>query len=402
MTKSIDQVDLSGRVALVRVDFNVPLAEEDGRWTVADDTRIRAALPTIQKIIESGGKAVLMSHLGRPSGEVEPRFSLAPVATHLDGLVDAPVRFVPSTVGEVVSEAIAKIPFPGILVLENTRFLPGEKKNDADLAKRLAALCDVYVNDAFGSAHRAHASTVGVADFASEKVMGYLLATEVAYLSQLDESAERPFVAVLGGAKVSDKIGVIEALLARVDRLLIGGAMSYTLLKAKGLSTGQSLVEEDKLELAADLLRTAEDKIVLPVDHVAGESFDNDTETSIVGPGIPDDLMGLDIGPETIERYSEILAGARTVVWNGPMGVFEMSSFANGTYAIAEALAGITARGALTVVGGGDSVAAVQKSGFAQSVSHVSTGGGAMLEFVEGKALPGIIALSQSSDSERD
>jgi phosphoglycerate kinase len=287
------------------------------------------------------------------------------------------------------------MPFPGVLVLENTRFKPGEKANDPELSKQLAELANVYVNDAFGSAHRAHASTVGVADFISESAMGYLMAKEVAYLSQLDEGAERPFVAVLGGAKVSDKIAVIESLLTKVDRLLIGGAMSYTLLRAKGVSTGKSLVEDDKVDLASDLLKRAGDKIALPVDHVAGAEFENDTESSVVGPGIPDDLMGLDIGPATIDQYRKVLESARTIVWNGPMGVFELSNFANGTVAIAKAMAEATERGALTIVGGGDSVAAIQKSGFAQSVSHVSTGGGAMLEYLEGKPLPGIAALDR-------
>ena len=393
--KNIDQIDFSGRTALVRVDFNVPQDTKDGRRTVSDDTRIRAALPTIQKILDDGGRVALMSHLGRPSGAPDPEFSLAPVASHLDMLIEAPVQFVPDTVGDVVKEAISQTPFPGVLVLENTRFKPGEKSNDPELSKQLAELANIYVNDAFGSAHRAHASTVGVAEFISESAMGYLMAKEVAYLSQLDDGADRPFVAVLGGAKVSDKIGVIESLVTKVDDLLIGGAMSYTLLRAQGESVGKSLVEEDKIEVASDLLKRAGEKIVLPVDHLAGAEFDNDTESSVVGPGIPHDLMGLDIGPETTEKYRKILESARTIVWNGPMGVFEMPNFAAGTEAIAKALAEATERGALTVVGGGDSVAAIQKAGFSQSVSHVSTGGGAMLEYLEGKPLPGIAALDQ-------
>jgi phosphoglycerate kinase len=395
--KGIDEIDFKGRTALVRVDFNVPRKKDGGRHVVSDDTRIRAALPTIRKIVESGGKAVLMSHLGRPSGQPDPELSLAPVASHLGGLIDAPVHFVPATVGAVVQEAIGQTPAVGVLVLENTRFLPGEKANDRDLSQAMAALADIYVNDAFGSAHRAHASTVGVAEFMEETAMGYLMAREVAYLSQLDESAEHPFVAVLGGAKVSDKIGVIESLLDQVDYVLIGGAMSYTLLRARGITTGKSLVEEDKISLAADLLAAAGEKIVLPVDHVAGQTFDNETDTAIVGPGIPDESLGLDIGPATIEKYRGILAAARTVVWNGPMGVFEMSKFSAGTFAVAEALADATKLGALTVVGGGDSVAAIHQSGYSQLVSHVSTGGGAMLEYVEGKALPGIVALSRGS-----
>jgi phosphoglycerate kinase len=322
---------------------------------------------------------------------------LAVVASYLDGLIEAPVQFVPATVGDVVREAISQTPMSSVLVLENTRFLPGEKKNDPDLSRALASLGDVYVNDAFGSAHRAHASTVGVAEYIGEAAMGYLMAKEVAYLSQLDESAERPFVAVLGGAKVSDKIGVIESLLDKVDYLLIGGAMSYTLLRARGITTGSSLVEEDKIDLARDILAAAGDKVLLPSDHVAGASFSNDTESSTVGPGIPDDLMGLDIGPATVKTYREILSTARTIIWNGPMGVFEMSNFAAGTFAIAKALADATKKGALTVVGGGDSVAAIQQSGYSQLVSHVSTGGGAMLEYVQGKSLPGIVALSREA-----
>lgn len=392
---NIDQVDFGDRTALVRVDFNVPLENKEGRRVVADDTRIRAALPTIRKILNDGGKAVLMSHLGRPSGQPDPELSLSPVASHLGSLIDVPVHFVPDTVGDVVKQAIAQTPSPGVLVLENTRFKPGEESNDGDLSRALAELADVYVNDAFGSAHRAHASTVGVTEFIEESVMGYLMAEEVAYLSQLDSSAERPFVAVLGGAKVSDKIGVIESLLDRVDSLLIGGAMSYTLLRAKGVGTGKSLVEEDKFDVAASLLKRAGDKLILPVDHVVGAEFENETESSVVGPGIPEDRIALDIGPATIERYRETLSSARTVVWNGPMGVFEMPNFAKGTFAIAEALARQTERGALTVVGGGDSVAAIQKSGHAHSVSHVSTGGGAMLEYLEGKALPGLAALDR-------
>lgn len=393
--KSIDQLELAGRTVLVRVDFNVPQKDENGRRVVADDTRIRAALPTIRKIVGDGGKAILMSHLGRPSGSPDPAFSLAPVASHLDTLIDVAVHFVSATTGDIVKEAVAQTPTPGILVLENTRFLPGEKKNDSELARELAELADIYVNDAFGSAHRAHASTVGVAEYAKESAMGYLMAKEVAYLSQLDDSAKRPFVAVLGGAKVSDKIGVIEALLAKVDHLLIGGAMSYTLLKAQGVAVGKSLVEEDKLDVAKDLLNKGGAKIILPSDHLAGREFSNDTETEVVTPGIPDDMMGLDIGPATVARYKEFLGAAETIVWNGPMGVFEMPSFAKGTFAVAEALAAATKRGALTVVGGGDSVAAIQQSGFSQAVSHVSTGGGAMLEYVEGKILPGIAALEQ-------
>ena len=392
--QSIDNVDIRGKTVLVRVDFNVPLkGPSPDDLEVTDDTRIRAALPTIRRIVGAGSKAVLMSHLGRPKDGSDPAFSLEPVARHLATLIDAPIRFVPVTTGPTVEEAIEQIPEGGIIVLENTRFLPGEKKNDEELSRQMAALADLYVNDAFGSAHRAHASTVGVAEFVEHKAMGYLLATEVAYLSQLDDAAKRPFVAVLGGAKVSDKIGVIKAMLQKVDRLLIGGAMSYTLLKAKGHQVGKSLVEDDKLELAKTILLEGGEKLVLPSDHIAAVAFDNDAEHGPCGIDIPADRIGVDIGPNTVARYSEILAEAQTIVWNGPMGVFEKPNFAGGTNAIAEALAKATRRGALTVVGGGDSVTAITQAGLASAVSHVSTGGGAMLEFLEGKDLPGIVAL---------
>lgn len=391
--KGLDQLDLAGRTALVRVDFNVPLRLENGRRVVADDTRIRAALPTIRKIVSSGGRAVLVSHLGRPKDGPDPDLSLAPIAAYLSTLVDVPVHFVPNTVGDVVLEAIAQTPAPGVLVLENSRFLKGEKANDPELAEALALLGDVYVNDAFGTAHRAHATTVGVALLIPERAMGYLMAQEVAYLSQLDSSAERPYVAILGGAKVSDKIGIVRSLIDQVDSLLIGGAMSYTLLKAKGIEVGTSLVEDDRIDLARELIAEAGTKLILPTDHVVGAAFANETESSVTGPDIPKDRMGLDIGPDTIRLYREIVEKARTIVWNGPMGVFEMSNFASGTIQIGASLAEATKRGALTVVGGGDSVAAIRQSGFANLVSHVSTGGGAMMDFIEGKLLPGIEAL---------
>jgi phosphoglycerate kinase len=392
--QSIDNVDIRGKTVLVRVDFNVPLqGTPPDDLEVADDTRIRAALPTIRRIVGAGSKAVLMSHLGRPKDAPDPALSLEPVARHLATLVTAPVRFVPVTVGPIAEEAIEQIPDGGIVVLENTRFLPGEKKNDEELSQQMAALADIYVDDAFGSAHRAHASTVGVTKFIEQKAMGYLLATEVAYLSQLDDAAKRPFVAILGGAKVSDKIGVLKSLLQKVDKLLVGGAMSYTLLKAKGHGVGKSLVEDDKIELALSLIEEAGDKLVLPSDHIAAVALDNDAEHGPCGLDIPRDRIGVDIGPATVSRFAAILSEAQTIVWNGPMGVFEKPNFAAGTNAIAEALAKATKRGALTVVGGGDSVAAITQAGLASSVSHVSTGGGAMLDFLEGKDLPGIIAL---------
>ncbi len=392
---TIDDLDVKGKRVLVRVDFNVPLKEdEQGNLVVADDTRIREAMPTIRTLMQAGAKVILMSHLGRPKGQPDPKYSLAPVARRLEELLGVRVRFVSNIAGEAVRQAIHSMPEGGLLLLENTRFHAGETKNDPELARQLAELADVYVNDAFGSAHRAHASTEGVAHYVKQAAMGYLMKREVEYLSRLLENPEHPFVAILGGAKVSDKIGVIKNLLPRVDRLLIGGAMSYTFLKALGHNVGASRVEEDRLEEARQLYEEASGKILLPVDHVVAPEFSNEAPTQIVECDIPDGLMGLDIGPKTIERYREEILQARTVVWNGPMGVFEMPNFAKGTFAIAEALAEATDQGALTVVGGGDSVAAITQAGYADRVSHVSTGGGAMLEFLEGKKLPGLVALT--------
>ncbi len=392
---SIDDLDLKGKRVLVRVDFNVPLKEAGGAQQVTDDTRIRAALPTIRKITSSGGKAILMSHLGRPKGGPDPKYSMAPVAEYLKTVIDAPVTFVPETTGEQVQQAIAGLPEGGILVLENTRFLGGETKNDETIARQLGELADVYVNDAFGSAHRAHASTEGVTRFVGQSAMGYLLKKEVDYLGRVLESPEKPFVGVLGGAKVSDKIGVIESLLGRVDSLLIGGAMSYTFLKALGHNVGASRVEDDKLDVARDLYERAGGRIVLPVDHVVAAEFSNDAAQQTVEGDIPEGMMGLDIGPKSVEQYRRKLMAAKTIVWNGPMGVFEMPNFAKGTLAVAQTLADATEQGALTVVGGGDSVAAITQAGFEDRVSHVSTGGGAMLEFLEGITLPGVAALAR-------
>jgi phosphoglycerate kinase len=387
---SLEDLDVHGLRVLVRVDFNVPL--NDGE--VGDDTRIRAALPTIRAITSGGGKAILMSHLGRPKGEPDPALTLAPVAERLQELLDERVHFVSNTVGPAVERAVAELPDRGVLLLENTRFQPGETKNDPDFAGRLAMLGDLYVNDAFGAAHRAHASTEGVTRHAARSAMGLLMKKELDHLSRLIEAPEHPYVAVLGGAKVSDKIGVIENLLGRVDALLIGGAMSYTFLEALGNDVGDSRVEEDKVDVAADLFDRARGKINLPVDHVAADAFDNDAPHRAVDQDIPAGLMGLDIGPKTVEAYRSSILSARTVVWNGPMGVFEMSSYARGTFAVAEAMAEATDAGAFTVVGGGDSVAAITEAGYEDRVAHVSTGGGAMLEFLEGKTLPGVRALS--------
>lgn len=386
----LKDLDVGGRKVLVRVDFNVPL---DGS-TVTDDTRIRAALPTVMSITERGGAAILCAHLGRPKGEPDPEFTLAPVASHLAGLLGRPVQFVTSLTGPN-AQAFAEDLQPGeVLLLENTRFDARETRNDAALSAELAALADLYVNDAFGAAHRAHASTEGVAHLVDQAAMGLLVEKEVDYLSRLLGEPDRPFVAVLGGAKVSDKIGIIEQLLDRVDTLLIGGAMSYTFLKAQGVSVGSSLVEDDKLDVATDLLQRAGDRIRIPSDHVVADRFAADAERQTVEGAIPDGWMGVDIGPETVRAYSALIEDASTVIWNGPMGVFEMEAFAAGTNAVADALARSTDSGCLSVVGGGDSVAAITQAGYEDRISHVSTGGGAMLEFLEGKVLPGIAALT--------
>lgn len=387
---SLDDLSLKGRRVLVRVDFNVPL---DGQ-TITDDTRIRGALPTIRAILERGGTPILMSHLGRPKGAPDPAFSLAPVAAHLRTLLDTPVVFCEATVGDEAEQAITNAPEGAVVLLENTRFHDGETKNDPVFSQKLAALGDVFVSDAFGAAHRAHASTVGVTEFVEQSAMGYLLQREVEVLGDALEAPERPFVAVLGGAKVSDKLGVIKALLTKVDRLLIGGAMSYTFLKGLGHNVGGSKVEDELTEEAFRLYDGARDRIVLPTDHVVADAFDNDAERRVVEGEIGEG-MALDIGPQTREQYRSILLDAKTVLWNGPMGVFEMEHFAAGTLAVAEALAEATREhGARTIVGGGDSVAAVTQAGYDDDVSHVSTGGGAMLEFIEGEDLPGIAALT--------
>jgi phosphoglycerate kinase len=389
---SLSDLDLAGKRVLVRVDFNVPM---EGT-AITDDTRIRGALPTIRTIAEAGGRAILMSHLGRPKGGPDPKYSLRPVAEHLGKLLGQEVRFSEDATGADAQAAVEALPAGGVLVLENTRFLPGEEANDESLSRHLAALADVYVNDAFGSAHRAHASTEGVVRFVDAVAAGHLMQKEVDYLGRLLEQPERPFVAVLGGAKVSDKIAVIENLLDRCDRLLIGGAMAYTLLRAQGHAVGASKVEEDRLDLARNLLERAGDRLALPTDHVVADRFAEDAATQVVAGNVPEGWMGLDIGPETATRYRDEILRAKTVVWNGPMGVFEMPPFATGTLRVAEALAEATARGALTVVGGGDSVAAVVETGLEERLSHVSTGGGAMLEFLEGRTLPGVATLERA------
>ena len=394
---TLDDVNLRGKRVLIRVDFNVPLdTDEDGSPAVADDTRIRAALPTIRHVLDQQGKVILISHLGRPGGQPNPDLSLACVAEHLGTLLEERVRFSSNTVGDTVEEVVDGMNEGSVILLENTRFDSGEKGNDESFARGLAALADVYVNDAFGAAHRAHASTAGVAEFVDVAVMGRLMEAEIDALTRVRDNPDHPMVAILGGAKVSDKLGTIRALSDSADHLLIGGAMSYTFLKALGRDVGTSRVEEDRLDTAESLYEDAEGRIVLPSDHVVADALDEDADASVVGEDIPDDLMGLDIGPETVETYRKALSEAETIVWNGPMGVFEIEQFSKGTMAVAEAVADATDDGAFSVVGGGDSVSALSRSGFTDRISHVSTGGGAMLTFLEGAPLPGIEALSDA------
>lgn len=386
---TLSQLDLEGKRVLVRVDFNVPLSNGH----VEDDTRIRAALPTIRHIIDQGGMPILVSHLGRPKGGPDPAWSMAPVGKHLASLVNATVMVAPAVVGQVVEELSRSLAPGEILLLENVRFEEGETRNDPALADQLAALAVVYVNDAFGTAHRAHASTEGVAHRVAQKAPGFLMQAELDTLGKVAHHPDHPFVAIVGGAKVSDKIGIIEKLLESVDELLIGGAMAYTFLKAQGVETGTSLTEDDRLDLAQGLMRRAGKRLHLPTDHVCAEAFAADAPSKTVEGAIPVGWMGLDIGPETAKAYRAVIVKAQTVIWNGPMGVFEMDAFAKGTHGIAEAVVAATDAGAFTVVGGGDSVAAIVGAGLADRVSHVSTGGGAMLELLEGKELPGVKAL---------
>lgn len=394
---TLDDLDVRGKRVLIRVDFNVPLdTSEDGSPTVADDTRIREALPTIRHILDNDGKAILVSHLGRPGGQPNPDLSLASVADHLGTLLEERVRFSSNTVGETVEQVIDGMNDGSVILLENTRFDSGEKANDEAFAQALAALADVYVNDAFGAAHRAHASTAGVAKFVDRSAMGRLMEKEIEALTRVRDHPDHPMVAILGGSKVSDKLGTIQALSKTADHLLIGGAMSYTFLKGLGHKIGTSRVEEDRLDTAESLYDHADGAIVLPSDHVVAEAPDPDSESSVVKGDIPEDRMGLDIGPTTIETYRKALSGAKTIVWNGPMGVFEIEQFANGTTSIAQAVAEATDNGAFSVVGGGDSVSALGRAGYTDRVSHVSTGGGAMLTFLEGASLPGIEALTDA------
>ncbi|RPJ69527.1 MAG: phosphoglycerate kinase [Desulfobacteraceae bacterium] len=394
---TVDDIDVRGKRVLMRVDFNVPL--KGGK--VADETRIRAALPTIRKIIGDGGKLILMSHLGRPKGAPVPDMSLAPCAEALGRLLGKPVAFAADCVGPAAESAAARLAPGEVLLLENLRFHPEEEKNAPGFAGQLAALGEIYVNDAFGTAHRAHASTEGVTRYFRQSAAGYLMLKELAYLGEALSRAARPYVAVLGGAKISGKIDVIANLLPKVDTILIGGGMAFTFLKAKGLEVGGSLIEEDKVELARRLLADGAGKIILPVDFLATDTLDVKARTvgvlkEVAATAIPAAWKGVDIGPKSIAAFRAVLKGAKTVVWNGPMGVFEIDATARGTLAVGEIMAEITAGGAVTVIGGGDSAAAVEKAGMADMVSHVSTGGGASLEFIEGKTLPGVAALSDA------
>ncbi len=385
--------ELQGKRVLVRVDFNVPL---DEKQNITDDTRIRAALPTIKYLCDKGGKIVLVSHLGRPKAGPDDKLRLAPVAAKLSQLIGKPVAYVKDSVGPEVEAAVAKLKAGDILLLENVRFYKDEEKNDPAFAKKLASLADVYVNDAFGTAHRAHASTEGVTKYL-KGYAGFLMEKEIKFLGQLLENPARPFVAILGGAKVSGKIDVIENLLSKVNTLIIGGGMAYTFFKARGVDVGKSLVEEDKIGLAREILKKAIDKgvpLMLPIDHVVADKFDANADSKIVTrAGIPTEWQGMDIGPETITKFGHAIKKAKTIFWNGPMGVFEFDKFSKGTTAIAKMVAEATAGGAVSVIGGGDSVAAVEKAGLADKMTHISTGGGASLEFVEGKTLPGIACL---------
>ncbi|MBP2671432.1 MAG: pgk [candidate division NC10 bacterium] len=393
-TLTIDDVVLGGKKVLIRVDFNVPMTAD---LKVADDTRIVESLPTIRKVLDSGASAILMSHLGRPKGKPTVEFSLAPVAEHLGKLLNRPVKFAPDCLGAETEKMVQSLKPGECLLLENLRFYGQEEKNDLDFAKKLASYGEVYVNDAFGTAHRAHASTEGVTRFLKPSVAGYLMKKEIEYLGAAVSEPRRPYVAILGGAKISGKIDVIENLLPKVDVLVIGGGMAFTFFQAQGYEIGDSLVEQDKVALARKILEDSKAKrmrLILPVDCVIADKLDNNAQRKVVPvTKIPAGWRGLDIGPETVKIINMEVRRAKTVVWNGPMGVFEMPNFANGTLEVARVLADATAAGATTIVGGGDSAAAIAAAGFEKKVSHVSTGGGASLEFLEGKTLPGLAAL---------
>jgi phosphoglycerate kinase len=389
--------DLSGKRVLVRVDFNVPL---DNQGNITDDTRIRAALPTIQDLTSKGAKVILTSHFGRPKGKVVDSMRLTPVANRLSDLLGQPVVKCDDCIGDTVAAAVAGMADGQVALLENVRFYAEEETNDPEFAQKLASVADLYVNDAFGTAHRAHASTEGVTHYLKPSVAGYLIEKELQYLQNAIEAPQRPLAAIIGGSKVSSKITVIETLLDKVDKLLIGGGMIFTFYKARGLSVGKSLVEDEFLDLAKTLEIKAKEKgveLLLPTDVVVADKFDKEAESQTVSvEAIPDGWMGLDIGPDAVKVFQDALADCKTVIWNGPMGVFEFDKFAKGTEAIAYSLAELTKKGATTIIGGGDSVAAVEKVGLADQMSHISTGGGASLELLEGKVLPGIAALDEA------
>ena len=404
--RDLDDSELHGKRVLIRVDFNVPLSK-DAVPHILDDTRIRETIPTLGYVLRRKAKVILCSHLGRPKGKIVPALSLRPIVDRLRELLDhllgpqENVGFSPDCVGEIATELVSQLGSGQTLLLENLRFHPEEEANDPKFAQQLAALCDVFINDAFGSAHRAHASTEGITHFVSKSAAGLLLESELNHLGKALNTPDKPFVAILGGAKVSDKIGVIKSLIEKADTLLIAGGMAYTFLRAQGQSTGKSLVEEDKIEVARAALEQAKAKgvrFLLPTDHMLADSFDAGAQSQLFegSEPFPEGKMDLDIGPKTIELFSIEIANARTVLWNGPMGVFEFSAFAKGTKAIAEAVAGNV--DATTIVGGGDSIAAIQQSGFASQITHISTGGGASLEFMEGKVLPGVEALTEKRD----
>ncbi len=384
--KTVKDIDVKGKKVLVRVDYNVPI--KDGK--VADDTRIRAAMPTLKYLLDHGAAVILMSHLGRPKGGPDPKYSLRPVADYLSQLLGKPVKFADDCIGPIAEKAAKDLKPGEVLLLENTRFHPEEEKNDPGMAKQLASLADIYVNDAFGSAHRAHASTEGVSRYLPA-VAGFLMEDEIRYLGQAISNPKHPFIAILGGAKISDKIGVIKNLLTKADQVLIGGGMANTFFKAQGYPVGDSLVEDEALDTARQLLNEGSQRLRLPVDLVIADKFDASAEKKIIPTGpVPDGWRIMDIGPETVAAYGKAVHGAGTVVWNGPMGVFEMPPFAEGTFGLARAVAN---SGATTIVGGGDSVAAIQQSGLADKITHISTGGGASLEMLEGLTLPGVAAL---------
>ena len=394
----IEELNLEGHRVLTRVDFNVPLNDE---LNITDNGRIKAALPTVNYIIQNGGKAVLMSHLGRPGGVSVESMSLKPAAVELSRLLGQPVKLAPNCIGEEVKNLVNGMQNGDVVLLENLRFHKAETKNDPSFCEALAENGDVYVNDAFGTAHRAHASTTGVASYIKDSAVGYLMRRELQFLGEAVSEPVRPFVAILGGAKVSDKIKVIEKLLDKVQTLIIGGGMACTFLKSQGYEIGASLLEENSLDSATNLIQEAEQKgveILLPVDAVIAERFDNNASTRIISveEGAPDDWLILDVGPRSIEIFSHSILGSGTVLWNGPMGVFEMEKFSKGTYAIAESLANATDSGSVTIIGGGDSAAAIKNSGLSERITHVSTGGGALLEFLEGKELPGVSAIRKS------